>query len=361
MNTGLTNPEVLSAFLNLPHTILNRPHFVAPLQAGQRLLLEPNSPFWTQRKGRLFLVQDGTEWGRCAAFVEESGACIGYFEATSPTPGAQVLAQAEGWLHEQGATTLRGPMNGSTWYPYRFRLPGSPIKPFLLEPYNPDWYPQLWEEQGWQTVKTYSTLQVSSQLWLPSPRQKQLQDYKDAGYSFRMAKMNQWERETACLHRLSLQIFQANAFYTPLAYPEFQLLYQGAKALIKPENLLYSLDPKGNEIGFLFTYPENSVKISQLKGRKSLFSLLQYLGTPSNRETMVFKTIGVVPALRRVRPGAALLARAEEIFLNQGFSQGLHALMSDDNLSQSFAGSDDLPRARYALFQKVLRSTEHGL
>ena len=51
-------------------------------------------------------------------------------------------------------------MDGDTWHRHRLNVGPFDDPPFLLEPYNPPYYPEIWEEAGFQVLARYFSKQV---------------------------------------------------------------------------------------------------------------------------------------------------------------------------------------------------------
>ena len=112
-------------------------------------------------------------------------------------------------------------------------------------------------------------------------------------------------------------IFSHQFAYSDISEDEFFDLYESAVFLLRPQNLLFALDPEGREIGFLFTLPDESRKVRAMAGSSGLAANLRFLLAPRETGRMVFKTVGVLPGKRKMHAGAALMNEAERIFARE--------------------------------------------
>lgn len=102
---------------------------------------------------------------RLAGFVQQSHtindqsvAYFGYWESENNIRyNRQLFVELSQWAKLQGAKRLYGPINFTIYNPYRLRLDGFNAAPFLGEPYNPDYYPQLLCELGFHAEVTYQS------------------------------------------------------------------------------------------------------------------------------------------------------------------------------------------------------------
>ncbi len=348
---------MLAAFRDLPFELHQDDPWWVPSREP-RDQWDRGGPFLDGLEAGLFLAEDrGRILARAAALLRRQDpdrpGMVGFFESTDePEPAAGVLSAAESWLSERGKKLLWGPMNGSTWHSYRFVTSGSGRPPFFLEPYNPAYYPRLWESAGWKPAKRYFSALVPRDRWMGGPWASHWRAYIDAGYGFRTADMRRWREEMRLLFRLSRCIFRRNAGFAEISEAEFMRMNQGSSFLLRPQNLLFALEPGGREIGFLLTLPDEIRRVRALGRSPGLAGKLRFLATPRESGTLLFKTIGVLPGMRKVRPGAALLHEAEKLFASEGWRESIHALMSEDNVSRSFSRGRGEDFRQYTLFSK---------
>ena len=136
-------------------------HFVPPFEAAlQRDLRRPQFA----GRQRAFVARRLGEDVACAVVRRsqtlsldgKSVATIGNFDALEDDEAVVALLQrAAKWAQDQGSQEVLGPMDGDTWHKYRFSLGPFDERPYFMEPYNPSYYPELWEQAGFEVVQTY--------------------------------------------------------------------------------------------------------------------------------------------------------------------------------------------------------------
>ncbi|HEY2739577.1 MAG TPA: hypothetical protein VGK45_14305, partial [Thermoanaerobaculia bacterium] len=142
---------------------------------------------------------------------------ISFFEAVDGPAGeeaaAALLAEGVRWLRETGAGPIVGPMDGDTWHRYRLNAGPASEPPFLLEPYNPPYYPALWEAAGFRVLETYASTwtDTASVVRRLEPRRREA---LIAGYRMRPFAALRFEDELAAIYELSTQVFAGNFLYT---------------------------------------------------------------------------------------------------------------------------------------------------
>ena len=341
-------------FLALPELVYrNDPQWIPPLRDSVRKQLSPANPWFGRGKARHFLVPGKA---RASAFVldGETQGHIGFFESLEDyDAAASVLDAAVSWLRGRGVSVIRGPVNFDTWHSYRFVTSGwESGPPFLLEPYNPPYYPPFWERFGFRPAAKYlSNLQpdlaeVTEQL------RRHHQKAVKAGVTFRPISLDAFEADLKLLYEMSCAIFRDNFGYRPIAFGEFADLYAGSRRLLDVRLTTIATDKDGKPIGFAFGLPDQGAAVRAMRGDGGLFGKLRFLAaTRRKAEVALLKTIGVVPEARGTSVGFAVCYEHYRNALDAGYKAGVHALMIEDNTSRRMSeNKGGKPWREYAVY-----------
>ncbi len=145
---------------------------------------------------------------------------LGFFEAIEGPEGREgalrLLAEGIQWLRETGAGQIVGPIDGDTWHRHRLNVGPFGDPPFLLEPWNPPYYPEIWEEAGFQVLESWFSKQVDPAAVL-AHLQPRAVAARAAGYRLRTLDMGRLTGELRLLYRLSRVIFAGNFLYTEIS------------------------------------------------------------------------------------------------------------------------------------------------
>lgn len=298
-----------------------------------------------QQVDRHLLVLDATQkpcarcslwWQQVPAYNDHKLGVIGHFAALDAQAAQFLLTQACLILKQQGATLAVGPMDGNTWRRYRFVVEPGTEAPFFLEPENPREYPDYFRAQGFE-VLAYYTSALNDDLTKGDERvPKALQRLADSGVTLRSLNMQAFQAELESIYTLSLTSFANNFLYTPIAKNEFLQQYQKIQAYVKPELTLMA--HAGDElIGFAFAIPD-LLRVQRLQ-------LL---------DTLIIKTVAVLPGRRSAGLGAVLVSEVQRIAHEHGYKRAIHALMHESNQSRNISNHTAHIMRRYALFAKPL-------
>ncbi len=279
---------------------------------------------------------------------------LGFFEALDrPAAVSSLFDEAAGWLRQTGAGPIIGPMDGDTWHRYRLNVGPFDDPPFLLEPYNPPFYPALWERQGFEVLERYFSKQVDPKAVVRHLEERH-RTALAAGYRLRRLDPRRFEEELRLIYRLSIAIFSRNFLYTGISEPEFLELYAGSKPLLDPDLVWFAHAPHApdNEpVGFLFAYPDRFKAVAAMRGRRSFLAKLRFLLHRNAVDAVDFKTLGVLPAHRRSGLAAALMYQGHRKALDKGYRLANHCLFREGNPSGDMDGGAGRVLRRYHLYQ----------
>lgn len=275
-------------------------------------------------------------WTDTPAYEEETVGLVGHYAANNAAVGRAVLGRTCRRLADEGCTCAIGPMDGATWYPYRFVTERGDRPPFALEPWHPPGYPEHLRGVGFEPLARYvsaigagpDTLRRTS-----VPDAPPLDDVH-----VRPLDVDRFEEELRRLHGLVTTSFADNFLYTPLPEADFVALYRPYRTLIEP-GLVRLLEQERADgprlVGVAFMVPDAAQATR---------------GDPV--DTAVLKTLAVHPDVAGQGLGRWLTqhmhARAEQ----RGYERVLHVLMHEDNVSRRL-GHGPLIR-RYTLFRRDL-------
>jgi GNAT superfamily N-acetyltransferase len=280
---------------------------------------------------------------------------LGFFEAMEGSEGTEgalrLLAEGVRWLRETGTGQIVGPMDGDTWHRHRLSIGPFDDPPFLLEPYNPPYYPEIWEEAGFQVLASYFSKQVDLAAVI-AHLQPRAAVARAAGYQLRRLAMGRFMEELRLLYRLSRTIFAGNFLYTEIPEEDFLALYAGSRGLLDPDLVLFARSPEGEDIGFLFAYPDRFQAVAAMRGSRGLFAKLRFLRHRGATDAVDFKTLGVLPEHRRAGVAALLMHEGHLRAQGKGYDLANHCLFREGNPSGDLDGGAGRILRRYHLYHQ---------
>lgn len=280
------------------------------------------------------VLENGVALARCAVWIRDTATYRGL-----PTVYVGLLAAAnvealklllmgvteslDNAHAGEGQRWLLGPLDGSTWHRHRVVVESSPESPFPMEPQNPDWWADGFEETGFEIVERYWSAVADIEpdtaddpTWPPGV---QIRD-------FRLADMGD---ELDAIYELSVEAFAANPLYTPISREAFRRMYGPIAAHVDPAFCLIAETSDAEVVGVVF---------SMLAGDGRL----------------ILKTLAVADRFRGQGLGSSLLNEVGRRAARRGFTRLVFALMHEANTSSHIVGKVAEPCRRYALFGRVI-------
>ena len=292
---------------------------------------------------------------RSPTLQDESGlpyGMLGFFEALpgSETAVAQLFEESIAWLRKTGAGAVIGPMDGDTWHKHRLNVGPWDDPPFLLEPWNPPYYPALWESHGFTVLERYLSKRVEAGLvadFLEPKRQAALA----AGYRLRRLDPARFREELRTIYSISVRIFARNFLYTDIPEEEFFALYAGARSLLDPDLVWFAQSPSGEDVGFLFAFPDRFRAVAAMRGRRDPLALLRFFLHRNEADAVNMKTVGVLPEHRRAGLAAALMGQGHRMAREKGYRFANHCLFREGNPSGEMDGGTGRVMRKYHLYR----------
>ncbi|MCP3872024.1 MAG: hypothetical protein GY699_02570 [Desulfobacteraceae bacterium] len=280
---------------------------------------------------------------------------FGFFEAKN-RPDAVKLLFDEGarWLERKGIKQIIGPMDGDTWHKYRLNVGPYDEPPFMMEPQNPTYYPQLWEEYGFTVLARYVSKRVPDVGKILPGLKKRYDLAQKKGFTFRPFQLTNFNNELEILYSLSCEIFSDNYFYSPISKKQFTSLYAASKAIIDPNLIWFCQDKHRDYAGFMFCFPDYATALTKMNGKTNLWAKIKFLFHKNKADHLNAKTLGTVSQYRGEGIGPALLYKCYSSGLDLGFSSINMCLMHEDNASEKMDKGTGGVFRNYHLYQYAI-------
>jgi hypothetical protein len=318
LQLDLHNKKQVDDFLRLPFSIYRDiPQWVPPLQMDERLRLNPKRfPFYQHSHASFFLAyQETRPIGRLAVldnrryneFNKTKTAFFYLFECENNIEAANALFDAAfDWARSRGLTQIAGPKGFTPLDGFGLLVKGFEHRPAFGLPYNPAYYADLVEAQGFvkdgESVSGY----LGTSIQFP-PRIHQLAERLAQRRGLRIARCNTRKDLRALVPHLK-ELYNNSLGGTegtvPLTDEEVdtmanQLIWLADPKLIKM--VMKVEDPfQGDEkiVGFCFAYPDISAALQRTRGRLFPFGWLTLLLELRRTKWININGAGLLPEYR---------------------------------------------------------------
>ena len=286
----VTTPAQQELFLDVPARVYaNDPYWVPPIRSSVAKQFSPSNTFFEYGKAQQFvtLSESGEPIGRIVAavnqrLIDKEGQKVGvfgFFECIPDFDVAQALLQAAcNWLRQQGMTLVRGPIDFSTHNGCLFLVDGFDSPPMILMPYNPPYYPEFVERDGWYKGKDAYTYNFPLDQPLPAEFEKAYRIACKAGITFRpiRTKGKEFEADALKVYDLLVRMFTNNYSYSPQTPEEFLDKARSFQSLIDPD-VFPIAESNGEMVGMWMGLPDYNIALKHLGGKLDWLGTLKFL------------------------------------------------------------------------------------
>jgi GNAT superfamily N-acetyltransferase len=281
-------------------------------------------------------------WEVCEGIrgVEGRAGIVGFYHALDTEAGVALLGEAQRLCVVEGAAKVLGPMDGSTWAPYRFAFDDAGFPPrngkqsFTFEPYNPPEYLTQWETAGFRPAAYYQS-RLASNLSEPRPGANGLAArIARAGITVSRMETHLIEEALSEAWPICRDAFSSAPYYREIDFPRFRKMYLGVLMRLGSDFILLARSAAGRLLGFALAV-ENRIIRSWEPER-----------------WVILKTLTVAPDCGVWGLGTHLADEIHRMARERGFTGVVHALMNEGNasirISLKFRSE---PLRRYVLYE----------
>ncbi|MBT9313889.1 hypothetical protein [Leptothoe spongobia] len=290
----ITTADEQAAFIAVPaYVYRDNPHWVAPIESSIAKQFAAENSFFQYGKLQQFLAYQGDQpVGRVVAAVNDrlieregiSIGLIGFFECIDNIEiGQALLNAAADWLQQQGMTHARGPIDLSTHNNCCFLVDGFDSDPMLMMPYNPQYYLDIMEANGWQKAKDAYAYDLPLDHPLPNSFERGYKIAQKAGITFRSihTKGEAFDQDCRQIYELFTTAFAHNWSSSARTEEEFMFEARELQTLVDTDIFVIAEDPKKDSdnkmVGFFMALPDYNIALKQVKGKLNIFGILKFL------------------------------------------------------------------------------------
>jgi hypothetical protein len=288
---AVTTAADAERFLDVPARVyVGDRNWVPPLRSSIAKQFKPDNPFLQYGRLQQFIaLKPGTDEaiGRIVAavndrLVEREGRKVGlfgFFECIEDFAVAQGLLQAAcQWLREQGMDLARGPIDLSTHINCLFLVEGFDTPPMVMMPYNPPYYPQFVEQDGWHKAKDAYAYDFPLDKPLPDEFAKAHSIALKSGVTFRSihAKGEAFQQDATNMYYLFTQMFANNFSSTPRTLEDFLEEAKDLQPVVDRDAVLLA-EYEGKLVGFFMGLPDYNIPLKHVNGKLDWLGTLKFL------------------------------------------------------------------------------------
>jgi len=324
------------------------PAFVPTIDADEEKFLSGRAALSGGIERALFMISNGRDVGRCAAFVnrryqEEHLEPVGFIGHFAAAPGArddvlELISRAEEWLGRRGVARVIAPYSSLG----KFGLRAAEFERGALFPFrwHPPYYPAYFEAAGYRPTYRWWSFRVdfASERYRDASRRA----IREAQCSVRPFDKKRWHEQWELVSGLFNRSFRDEWEFYPLTVEEWRELNDPSKPIFDHRQALFA-EIDGEPVAVCIGSPDYNPLFRKANGKLGLLGQLRFALAARTTRRAGLWLVGVVPEHRGKRIGQTLAATLYRRYEELGLVEAEYHIVNDENigsraLAESFGG-----------------------
>ena len=320
-------------------------HWVPPLRMDRRDYLNPRkNPMWKHMEGRLWIARrGGKDVGRVAAVIDrayndfhgEKTGFVGMFECPDDASMANALFDvAIDWMRGRGMTRALGPTELNSNYIWGCLLDAFDRDPGINMPYNPPYYPALFDGYGFEKAKDLYQWAFDVRSDVPE-RIGRVADRvkKRERLTIRELDHSDWDAEVDRCLDIYNEAWDANWGFAPLDREEWHHIAKDLKMVLNPKlGLMAEVD--GEPVAFALSIMNINPTLKKVNGRvnlRGIYHLLMDIKVNNQIDSGRLILLGIKRKFRRRGIDVMLMVETHRAAQSLGYVSGELGWTLEDN------------------------------
>ncbi len=330
----------------------NDPNWVPPLLMDLRKKLnKKKSSFLKHNEAEFFVAyKDGEPVGRIAVIknnihnqrYNKKDGFFGFFECINDQEVANALFdKAVEWLKSKGLNTIYGPTSYSTNDEVGLLVEGFDSPPFVMMPYNPEYYKTLIENYGFRKAKDLYAWYYDPTLPIDERLEKLTEKVISRGnFRVRYIDLKNMDSEVEKIVDIYHDSWSENYMFIPLTEEEKKEVAEFLGSIVYPDLVIVIENKEGEAVAFSASVHNiNEVLIKYRTHNLTLLNIQQLLALayrlyikPKNKfESARLLLAGVKKDYRRLGLDLVLYVKSYQNARKRGYKYGELSWTLEDN------------------------------
>jgi GNAT superfamily N-acetyltransferase len=332
--TVVADSDERKKFVELPYQMYKGDeHWVPPLRMDQKKLIDTQkNPFFENAEIILFYAeQNGKPAGRIAAIIDHrfndfhnsKTGHFGFFECINDQSTADLLFKvAEDWLRDKGMEKVIGPASPSMMDTVGILVEGFEKKPYILMPYNKEYYPKLFADGGFdKEMGMFAYVVREDTVSLERiQRAGQIVLKRNPGLKIRPVNLKKMDEEAHIIREIFNKAWAKNWGFIPLSKAEMDAVAKDLKMILDPD-LACIAEVDGKPIAFSVALPDYNQVFDKMNGNLFPLGIIKLLMGRKKINRCRTALMGVLPEYQGKGIDALLHQRAIENGPKKGITE----------------------------------------
>lgn len=306
--TVVSSKDERKRFVDFIYTFYeNAEHWIPPLRMDQKKLIDTDkNPFFENAEIQLFMAEkDGNLVGRIAAIIDHRfndfhnsrTGHFGFFECIDDQHTANLLFRvASDWLRDKGMNKVIGPASPSMMDTIGVLIDGFDKDPYVLMPYNFDYYDRLIKGAGFEKEMDLYAYMVDTETVSLDRMNRAMNIVKKRlpNIEIRPVDLKNLKSEIRIVREIFNEAWKKNWGFIPLSEAEFDAVAKDLKFIIDTD-YAHIAEMNGKPVGFSIGIPNINEILKTMNGKLFPFGIFKLLWKKKKLNSLRTALMGVVP------------------------------------------------------------------
>ena len=213
-----SDKQNIKKFTDLPKKLYSKKDNMESISQMKSLLekTHPLSKYFTL--DAYLIIREEETVGRFAitTYENDSTAYLGFFECINDKSVSSFLfAEAEKISRDKKCSEIIGPVDASFWLKYRLKINKFDLPPYTGEPYNRDYYLDLFQNSGYQVCEHYTSSAFRSvgEDYVNEKFENRYKEFLAQGYVIESPKIEEYEKTVDEVYTLITELYSDFPIY----------------------------------------------------------------------------------------------------------------------------------------------------
>lgn len=287
----------INDFLELPKKLYSKSEIVQNENEEREILFENHILSKYFKIYKLIVYKDNRASTRCIITIYPNDNCsyIGYFESVNDAKCIELLFEEAGSLSKaNNCKKIQGPVDASFWIQYRLKTNNFHRKPYISEPYNKEYYLNLFLSGGYKIAETYVSNYYEKPQFFNYSHKKAKQRYEDfinKGYTIISPKPKDYDKVIRIIYRLLMELYKNFPIFKNINEEDFLQLFSSYKYILDFSMVKIAYYNQ-EAVGFVIGMPDYS---NMLYGKIGLIQFAKLFLKKIRSSNYVLLYMGVKP------------------------------------------------------------------
>ncbi len=360
----------LKAFINVPFELnKDEPRWVAPLIMDIKDQLNPKkNPWFDHSEAEFFLARkNGKVVGRISAhidhnfneFQDNDWGLFGWFECEDdPATAAALYDKAAEWLKERGRDRMVGPFSYTTNDECGVLIDGFDIPPAILEPWNKEYYPGLFDANGFDKAMDLLMykMEIADKEKVRPAIFAAAKRVDEGSYTFKRFSRRTLNADVDRFLDIYNASWEKNWGFVPLTEKEVRHYAKTLLPVLDKNWAFVMIGSDGDNAGAALTLPDYNQVLRRLNGRLLPFGWAKFLWYRRKIDRVRVFALGVKPRYRTTGLAAKLYIEHLHAAERTGVIGGTMGWILENNrpMNKSLEALGGTVIKRFRLYERTL-------